>query len=72
MVELLRTNDIVFLSFAEAALRAEGLSPVILDAQASIMDGSLIAIQRRLMAPDHEEVRARAVLDTLAKEYGPF
>jgi len=60
--ELLRTNDAVMLSYAEALLREAGLEPVVMDTHASIMDGSVIAVQRRLMTPDDESNQARRIL----------
>lgn len=70
MREVRRSNDLVYLSFAEAALRAEGLHPVILDETASVMDGSIGALPRRLVIPTHEEERARRALAALDLEYG--
>ena len=70
MRELRRTNDLVYLSFAEAAQRAEGLHPVILDEAASAMDGSIGALPRRLVIPAHEEEPARRALAALDLEDG--
>ena len=63
MTELMRTNDLVLLSFAAALLRDAGLSPIELDAHMSVLDGSIPALQRRLMVPGGEAERARRVLD---------
>jgi hypothetical protein len=63
MVELLRTNDLVLLSFLEALLRDAGIEPVTLDAHASVMDGSVAAIPRRLMARREDASRARRLLE---------
>ncbi|MDA0676222.1 MAG: DUF2007 domain-containing protein, partial [Proteobacteria bacterium] len=49
MVELLRTNDPVLLSWLEATLAAHGIGCVVLDAHTSVVEGSIGAIQRRLM-----------------------
>lgn len=62
MKELLRSNDIVFLSFADALLRGEGIDSVLLDTYASAVDGSISAIQRRLMVADADLVAARALI----------
>jgi hypothetical protein len=62
LVELLRTNDMVLLSFAEALLRDAGVEPIVLDLHASVMDGSVVAIPRRLMAASEDEALARRVL----------
>lgn len=70
MRELRRTNDLVYLSFAEAALRAAGLNPLIADSSMSVLEGSIGAIPRRLLAPADEADRADEILRTLDAEYG--
>lgn len=67
MVELLRTNDVVLLSFAEAVLNGAGFSPFISDTNMSILDGSIAAIPRRLLVPEGEAAEARATLDEALK-----
>ena len=62
MIELMRTNDVVLLSFASAVLRDAGLTPILLDGHMSVLDGSIPALQRRLMIADEEAERARRVL----------
>jgi len=62
MKELLRSNDLVRLSYAEALLRAAGIASVLLDQHTSIIEGSIGAIQRRIMVEDDDLGRARAVL----------
>ena len=54
---VLLTNNPVRLSFAEAALRAEGVTFHTLDASTSAVEGSIGAIPRRLVvsAEDEEE-----------------
>ena len=59
---LLRTNDSVRLSWAQALLAAEGIEAVVLDTHTSIVEGSIGAIPRRLMVADDDHARARAVL----------
>jgi len=57
--ELERTNNAVRLSWLEALLRSAGIEPVLLDQHASIIDGSIGAVPRRLMVDDEDLVRAR-------------
>jgi hypothetical protein len=59
MKELLRTNDLVRLSWVEALLADAGIECVVLDQHTSLVEGSIGAIQRRLMvaARDHERAR---------------
>jgi hypothetical protein len=62
MVELLRTNDPVRLSWAMALLADARIEAVVFDAHASVVQGSIGAIQRRLMVGDDDLVRARRLL----------
>ena len=62
MVELLRSNDPVLLSFAEALLRDAGIHAVLLDGHTSVLEGSINAIQRRLMVSRDDAATARQLL----------
>lgn len=62
MRELLRTNDAVRLSWAQAVLTDAGIECLVLDNHTSIVEGSIGAIQRRLMVAEDDEARARSVL----------
>ena len=62
MRELLRSNDLVHLSWAQAALSAAGIESVVLDAYVSGVEGNIGAFPRRLMVDDHLLDRAREVL----------
>ena len=62
MVELIRTNDPVMLSWLLAALAENNIDSDVLDAHTSIMEGSISAIPRRLMVRDADLPRARWVL----------
>ena len=62
MVELLRSNDMVLLSYVRALLRAENIEVTGLDEHASVMDGSMAMVQRRIMVDDRNIERARRLL----------
>jgi len=62
MKELLRTNDVVRLSWAQALLRDAGIETVVLDQHTSLVEGSIGAIPRRLMVAEGDHVRAKALL----------
>lgn len=62
MVEILRSTDLVRLSWAEAVLRAAGVEPFLMDAHTSAVEGSISAIPRRLMVIDDDAETARQVL----------
>ena len=65
---ILLTNNPVQLSFAEAALRAEGVAFHTLDGATSAAEGSIGAIPRRLVVSAPDEDRARRVLTALGLE----
>ena len=62
MIELVRSNDSVFLSWLLAALRQEGIEPLVLDTYTSAAEGSISAIPRRVVVADDDGPRARLVL----------
>ncbi len=62
MIELLRTNDLVLISYVRALLAAERIEAVGLDEHASVMDGNIGAVRRRIMVDDRDIERARQLL----------
>jgi hypothetical protein len=62
MKELLRTNDLVRLSWVEALLSDAGIECLVLDQHTSLVEGSIGAIQRRLMVNDRDLRRAQTVI----------
>lgn len=70
MRELLRSNDLVHLSWARAMLAAEGIETVVLDDYFSGVEGSIGAIPRRLMVAEDQLERARRLLQR-AQSAGP-
>lgn len=62
MIELLRTNDAVLLSWLGALLKDAGIEAVVLDAHTSVLEGSIGAIPRRLMVAAGDEAQARRLL----------
>lgn len=62
MMELLRTNDPVEISWLTAMLSAEGIEVVVLDAHTSIMEGQVGAIPRRIMVMDEDYGPAVALI----------
>ena len=56
------SNDPVRLSFLTALLADAGIDCVLLDVHASVMDGSIGAIQRRLAVAPEDFSRARRLL----------
>jgi hypothetical protein len=62
MKELLRTNNFVYLSFAEAVLKEAGVQVLIFDSHMSVMEGSLGVLPRRLMVADDDLAHAKRIL----------
>lgn len=68
MREIFRSNNAIQLSFVESNLRDAGIEPVQLDRHASVMDGSISAIERRIVVSDDDYERAMRVMRDLADE----
>ena len=62
MKELLRTNDVVRRSWAQALLRDHGIGSVVLDQHTSLVEGSIGAIPRRLMVAEDDHERAKSLI----------
>lgn len=63
MVELLRTNDPVLISWLQALLADDDIPCVVLDTHVSILEGSAGAIPRRLMVDDDDLERAKLLME---------
>jgi len=62
MRELLRTNDMVRLSWLLALLKDARVEAWVLDGHASAVEGSIGALPRRLVVAEEDYTRARALL----------
>ena len=71
MKELYRTNDPVLLSFLTALLKDAGIEALEFDGHTSIVEGSIGAIQRRLMVADEDLQRANMLLNDAGIEPQP-
>ncbi|MGV8998493.1 MAG: DUF2007 domain-containing protein [Parvibaculaceae bacterium] len=70
MKELIRSNDMVLLSYLEHCLRSEGIECLILDGHMSILEGSLGVLPRRMMVDDDDHKRAENILDDVRRDQG--
>ncbi len=68
MKELLRTNDVVKLSWIQALLADAGITAILLDVHTSIIEGSVGAIPRRIAVSDEDYDEACRVLDAAGEE----
>lgn len=62
LVELLRTNDPTRLSWLDALFADAGIPMVVMDTHTALMEGSISAIQRRVMVSDDDLDAARRLL----------
>ena len=62
MEELVRTNDMVLISFVEALLKEADIAYWLADQNMSVLEGSLGVLQRRILVPDDEIDAARRLL----------
>ncbi len=62
MIELLRLNDPVRLSWLLVLLEDGGVEAIVLDSHTSVLEGSAQAIPRRLMVADDDAALARRLL----------
>lgn len=62
MGDVIRSNDLVLLTFAQSLLKEAGIGSFIADLNTSIADGSIGALRTRLMVTDEDERRARLLL----------
>ncbi|MBM3584639.1 MAG: DUF2007 domain-containing protein [Alphaproteobacteria bacterium] len=62
MIELLRTNDLVRLSWLVALLADAGIDAVVLDGHTSNLEGSVGALPRRLVVMGDDAEAARHLL----------
>lgn len=62
MKELLRTNDPTVIAFAQALLDGEGIDCFVLDANISVLEGSIGILPRRMMVADADLAPAQGVM----------
>ncbi|MGR3434381.1 MAG: putative signal transducing protein [Shimia sp.] len=62
MKELLRSNDPTVIAFAQALLQGEEIAVFTMDANMSVLEGSIGILPRRLMVADRDLFMAEAIL----------
>ena len=63
MEELIRTNNVVTLSFVGTLLKEAGIQHFVADENMSILDGSINALSRRLMVDADRVEEARRLME---------
>jgi hypothetical protein len=71
MQMVLKSNNPVVLSYAADVLDQAGIDSVVFDTHASIMDGSMAMVPRRLMVADEDFARADLLLRRAVPEAMP-
>ncbi|MFI0845606.1 DUF2007 domain-containing protein [Mesorhizobium sp. IMUNJ 23232] len=61
MIELIRTNDAVVLSFAQSLLRDAGIECLVADQNMSVLDGSIGILPRRILVSEDDAEQARRI-----------
>ncbi|MCH2077088.1 MAG: DUF2007 domain-containing protein [Pseudomonadota bacterium] len=62
MREILRTNDPTVIAFAQALLQGEDIAVFTMDANMSVLEGSIGILPRRMMVADRDFFMAQAIL----------
>jgi len=66
LIELIRTNDLVLISYLVSVLKDEDIDAVVLDEHTSILEGSIGAIQRRVVVLEEDLAAAKQVVRDVA------
>ena len=70
MIELLRTNDLVLISWITSILGEEGIKIIIFDNHTSILEGSAFAIPRRVMVHNDDYTSAKSIFERAVQDSG--
>lgn len=62
MTELIRSNDLVLMGFAQSVLEGTDIPVLVADQHMSLLEGSIGAFARRLLVPDDRAAEARRLL----------
>lgn len=62
MIELLRSNDAVLISFTDALLKEAGIRHAVVDQNMSVIEGSLGILPRRILVAREQLERARRIM----------
>ena len=68
MLELLRTNDIVLISWITSILEEEGIEIIVFDNHMSILEGSAFAIPRRIMVHKDDYTNAKTTFESAVQD----
>jgi hypothetical protein len=66
VVELLRSNDLVLLSYVLHLLQDAGVTPLVFDEHTSAVEGSIGALPRRIMVDEDGLAKSRKIVGNIA------
>ena len=69
MKEVARSNNSVFLSWLQAVLNDAGIENVIFDTHTALVEGSITAIEKRLMVSDDDYAEALALVKSAERDF---
>ena len=69
MIEIMRTNDLVLISFVEATLSGAGVLYFVADGHMSAMEGSLGFLPRRILVEEERADHVRRLLTAAGLEH---
>jgi hypothetical protein len=69
MIEIMRTNDLVLISFVEATLAGAGVRYFVADDHMSAMEGSLGFLPRRILVEEDRAEQVRRLLTAAGLEH---
>ena len=69
MEELLRTNDITVIAYANAILAGSGVDVFELDVNISVLEGSIGILPRRLMVRSDDLIKAQQLMHDYEIEF---
>ena len=68
MKELLRSNDLVHLSWIQSVFNGANILIFVLDEHMSVLEGSANAIPRRIMVREEDHAQAMKILESAQSE----
>ena len=68
MKELTRTNDLILIAQIQSILNDADIKSELLDSHASIMEGSINAIQKRIVVSNNDFIRSRKLIQYLTND----
>ena len=69
MIELLRSNDPVLISFAEALMKEAGITHQVADLNMSVMEGTIGILPRRVLVDRERADEARRIVREAGLEH---